>query len=61
MGQGFLASSDDEVYEVSLQLSANALPGTYTLWLSLGDVLGNRTISDRASDGRPFGSFEVLP
>ncbi len=53
--------AQDGLYEVALQLSANAVPGTYTLWLSLGDVLGNRTISDRANDGRPFGSFDVLP
>jgi len=54
-GIGTLVSGTaiDGHYRVTLQLSWTAPPGTYTLWFSIGDVLGNRSYA-------PVGaSFEV--
>lgn len=52
-------TANDGTYEVELSLSPEAVPGTYTLWLGLGDILGNRMFSAWATDGTPFGSFQV--
>ena len=35
----------DGHYSVTLQLSSSAPPGTYTLWFSIGDVLGNKSFA----------------
>lgn len=54
--------AQDGIYEVTLQLSGDAIPGTYRLYLSLIDVLGNRNIAESNElGGPPFGSFEVAP
>ncbi len=46
---------------MELRLSAAAIPGTCSIWLSLGDVLGNRTFTPTASDGTAYGTFDVNP
>ena len=46
-GLGTLVSGTtlDGHYRVTLQLSSTAPPGTYTLWFSIGDVLGNKSFA----------------
>jgi len=38
-------STLDGHYSVTLQLSPSAMTGTYTLWFSIGDVLGNKSFA----------------
>lgn len=49
----------DGRYTVTLKLLDTAAPGTYVLWLSIGDVLDNRVFTPTATDGTAFGTFEV--
>jgi hypothetical protein len=44
-GLGTLISGTefDGRYRITLQLSASAIPGTYSLWFSTNDVLGNHS------------------
>ena len=46
-GLGTLVSGTalDGHYRVTLQLSSTAPPGTYTVWFSIGDVLGNKSFA----------------
>lgn len=57
---GVLVAGDerDGMYEVALRLSQSALPGRYSLWLSVRDVVGNRSFEGYAPGGVPF-VFEV--
>jgi hypothetical protein len=56
-----LVSGDarDGVYQVTLRLSEEAIAGTYTLWFSVGDTLGNRTFSSTSANGFAYGTFSV--
>jgi hypothetical protein len=56
-----LGDAFDGRYELTVQLSALAIPGTYTIWLSIGDVLGNKVFRPDSMDGIPYGSFRVAP
>jgi hypothetical protein len=48
----------DGTYAVTLQLNAAAPAGTYTIWLSRADVLGNRTYEAAIQNGAPV-TFSV--
>lgn len=50
----------DGRYSVTLPVSATAVPGTYTLWFSVGDVIGNREASlYPAGPGSVYATYEV--
>ena len=58
---GILVSgtSQDGIYEIKLRVSPAAIAGTYTLWLSKGDTLGNKTFEPATKDGVPI-TFTVV-
>lgn len=59
---GSLVSGDerDGRYSVSLPLSVSAVPGTYTIWFSVADVVGNREARvSPAGPGSVFASFAL--
>lgn len=59
---GVLVSGDerDGRYEVTLPVSANAAPGTYVIWFSVRDVLGNREASLYPDGfGSVYATYEI--
>lgn len=58
---GILVSgtSKDGIYEIKLRVSPAAIAGTYTLWLSRGDTLGNKTFEPATKDGAPI-TFTIV-
>ena len=58
---GILVSGtpQDGIYEIRLRMSPAAVAGTYTLWLSRGDTLGNKTFEPATKDGVPI-TFTVV-
>ena len=58
---GILVSgtSQDGIYEIKLRVSPAAIAGTYTLWLSRGDTLGNKTFEPATKDGAPI-TFTIV-
>ena len=58
---GALVSGDSRqgTYTVTLQMSPSAAAGTYVLYLSAADVLGNKSYSDTGANGAAYGTFTV--
>jgi hypothetical protein len=52
-------TAQDGTYEVTLQLSAAAPAGTYTVWLSRADLLGNKVYDAAVENGVPV-TFTVV-
>lgn len=62
-GPGVLVGGtpQDGTFRAELPLSATAVPGRYSVWFSLADVIGNRAalLSPDPHSFEPFATFEV--
>jgi len=48
------------MYEAFLDLSPNAIEGTYSLWFGARDGLGNKMFEQAANGERGYGTFNVV-
>jgi hypothetical protein len=48
------------IYEAVVDLSPNAIEGTYSLWFGARDGLGNRMFEQAANGERGYGTFTVV-